>query len=236
MKQYLYEKEVRERAAGFSEQLESCGFAASVNEKEIRNYMIKISISKNNLDLGKIKIYYKPSKKSYTFDLSELKETGFNGEIESLWNGLTVAVTNPQEKRILSAGYQAYVDGSFMNGKIGYGSVIVKKDQNVHEIFGSLDDALALEQRQVPGEIEAVKKTIAWCKKNKITSIEIFYDYMGLEKWATGQWKTNNDITRKYAEFMKKTTIIVNWKKVKSHTGNKWNEHADMLAKRGLYR
>jgi ribonuclease H-related protein len=234
MKTYLYEKEVRAKASTFSESLESRGFVASVNIKEIRDYMIKISLSKNMQDIGKVKIYYKPSKKSYTLDLSELKETGFKDEIESLWHGRDVTATNPREQTAISSEYQAYVDGSFMNGKIGYGSVIVKNEETVHEIFGSLDDADALEQRQVPGEIEAVKKTIAWCKKNNIPAIEIYFDYMGLEKWATGQWKTNNTITRKYADYMKKTAIKVIWKKVKSHSGDKWNDHADILAKRAL--
>jgi len=234
MKTYLYEKEVRVKASEFSARLKSRGFDASVLEKEIRDYMIKIFLFKDRQDLGKVKIYYKPSKKSYTLDLSELKDTSFKNEIESLWHGREVRATDPQEKTERSSEYHAYVDGSFMNGKIGYGSVIVKNNGIVHEISGSLDDADALEQRQVPGEIEAVRKTIAWCKKNGIPSIEIYYDYLGLEKWATGQWKTNNDITRKYAEYMKKTSIKVIWKKVKSHSGDKWNDHADILAKKAL--
>jgi ribonuclease HI len=54
--------------------------------------------------------------------------------------------------------------------------------------------------------------------------------------WATGQWKTKTNLTKKYADYMRSnmTKIEIIFQKVKAHTGNKYNEEADQLAKKAL--
>ena len=53
---------------------------------------------------------------------------------------------------------------------------------------------------------------------------------------GTGGWKTNNDLTKKYAAFMKASgkRIQITFQKIAAHTGDKYNEEADKLAKAAL--
>ena len=77
---------------------------------------------------------------------------------------------------------------------------------------------------------------VKWCDKNGYSAIEICYDYLGIEKWATGEWKAKNSLTKKYANFMKENSdkLNISFKKIAAHTGNKYNEEADKLAKAAL--
>jgi ribonuclease H-related protein len=234
MKKYLYETETRSRGTEFIDVLQRAGYAASIGSDAFRNYVVKITVSHNGTAIGCIKVYYKPSKKAYTLDLSEIRDNRFKENITVLWNGGSseLALTDVQDDSDIE--YHAYVDGSYMKGKTGFGLVIVKRKKVIHEESGVLKEKEELEQRQVPGEIEGVRRTVAWCKRKGVDAIAIAYDYMGLEKWATGEWKTNNRITRNYADEMKKCTVKIYWKKIKSHSGDVWNDYADNLAKQAI--
>jgi ribonuclease H-related protein len=234
MKKYLYESETRSRGGEFIEVLQRAGYKASIGSDAFRNYVVKISISHNDAALGSIKVYYKPSKKTYTLDLSELHDVRYKENIMSIWNGGNSELSLSDAGDDAHVEYHAYVDGSYMKGKTGFGLVIIKDKKVIHEESGVLEEKEELEQRQVPGEIEGVRRTIAWCRRKGVDAIAIAYDYMGLEKWATGEWKTNNRITRNYAEEMKKCTINIIWKKIKSHSGDIWNDYADNLAKQAI--
>ncbi|MGB9594658.1 MAG: hypothetical protein ACPL7B_00145 [Candidatus Poribacteria bacterium] len=129
--------------------------------------------------------------------------------------------------------YHIYVDGSKLKDSVGYGVVILKDGEVIQEFYGTVPDELVQETEQIAGEIYAVRKAIEWCKEKRIEEVSIFYDYNGLEKWATGAWKTNLLLTREYAEFVKKSGLKIHWHKVDSHTKNVWNDRADLLAKMG---
>jgi ribonuclease HI len=87
----------------------------------------------------------------------------------------------------------------------------------------------------VAGELFAVGKAIEWCKKNNVSDVTIHYDYMGVEMWARGKWKTNLSLTRRYREFVQNSGLNIEWVKIKSHSGNKFNDKADALAKSGAH-
>lgn len=129
--------------------------------------------------------------------------------------------------------YHIYVDGSKLRGSIGYGVVILKDGEAIQEFYGTVPDELVQGTNQIAGEIYAVRKAIEWCKEKGIDEVSIFYDYNGLEKWATGAWKTNHPLTRDYVEFVKRSGLKIHWRKVDSHTKDVWNERADQLAKIG---
>lgn len=129
--------------------------------------------------------------------------------------------------------YEIYVDGSFINGGTGYGAVILKNGEVVDELCGAVAVSDVNNTRQVAGELIAVKEALKWCSEHSITEVSIYYDYIGIEKWATGQWKTNQPLTKEYARFVRECTIKIRWHKVDSHTGDRWNDRADALAKKG---
>ena len=57
---------------------------------------------------------------------------------------------------------------------------------------------------------------------------------MGIAKWCTGEWKTNKDGTIAYKKFYDKIRkkVDITFEKVKGHSGDKYNDLADKLAKK----
>ena len=129
--------------------------------------------------------------------------------------------------------FEIYVDGSFINGATGYGAVVLRDGEVVDELSGAVDASEVNDTRQVAGELAAVKEALNWCLEHSVKEVSIYYDYLGIEKWATGQWKRNQPLTKEYARFVGACPIRIHWHKVDSHTGNRWNDRADLLAKQG---
>jgi ribonuclease HI len=90
--------------------------------------------------------------------------------------------------------------------------------------------------RNVAGEIKGAEAAIRYALSNGYKSITIFYDYQGIEKWCTGEWKTNKDGTKAYKKYCDKAKkkLEIMFVKVASHTNNKYNDMADALAKEAL--
>lgn len=131
----------------------------------------------------------------------------------------------------MAESVQAYVDGSFIDGMVGYGAVVLRDGESVAEFSGPVTEDTSA--RQVAGELVATLTVLEWCQQQGIHSIEIFYDYEGIARWALGQWKTNQPLTRRYAETVRATPVQIRWQKVRSHSGDTWNDRADELAKQG---
>lgn len=131
-----------------------------------------------------------------------------------------------------------YVDGSFNPdlNRYSYGCICVDGDAVVNTLNGSGNDPEVAKIRNVAGEMLGAMNAVRWAKQQGYEAIDIIYDYMGIEMWATGGWKANNEYTRGYAEYMRKSSmeIAINFSKVAAHTGDKYNEQADELAKSAL--
>lgn len=131
----------------------------------------------------------------------------------------------------------AYVDGSFNSNtnRAGYGAIIITSNgENVLSGIAKVNDRLHTTLRQITGEIAAVLNVVDFCKKNKISCVTIYYDYAGLEYWANGTWKANNELSKEYQQTMQSLTDVhVEFIKVPAHTNNKYNERADKAAKIG---
>lgn len=129
---------------------------------------------------------------------------------------------------------KVYVDGSYSDyyRMYSYGVVILYNDEII-KFSGKDKKSENLAMRNVAGELLGAIEAIKWALKNRIQDIEINYDYEGIEKWATGEWKTNKEGTKKYKEFIDsiRSDINVYFVKVKAHTGIEYNEQADKLAK-----
>lgn len=135
-------------------------------------------------------------------------------------------------------GLLIYVDGSFAvdKGNYSYGLVAVKDGEIIYEDKGLGNDKDAIPLRNVSGEVLGAKMAIEYAIENGFKEVTIAYDYNGIECWALGTWKRNNRITSEYNEFMqdKMKKIKVKFKKIKGHSGNKYNDLADKLAKQAL--
>lgn len=131
----------------------------------------------------------------------------------------------------------AYVDGSFnINTKeYSYGAVLIidGKEECFNKKFSDPEMA---EMRNVAGEITASSFIMDLCIERGIKSVIIRYDYMGIEAWATGAWKANKSGTMKYKKHYDqiKDKLQVRFEKVKGHSGDKYNDMADRLAKDAL--
>lgn len=162
------------------------------------------------------------------FSGAEFKSFSKEGDAKAY---LTETKKEPPEETV------AYVDGSFnaKTGEYSFGAVIFT-DGEALEFSEKFSDAEMAEMRNVAGEIKGAEFVMRYCLENGIKSIKIVYDYMGIEAWATGKWKTNKKGTAAYKTYYDsiKGQLFVEFEKVKGHSGDKYNDMADTLAKRAL--
>lgn len=132
----------------------------------------------------------------------------------------------------------AYVDGSFDQslGRYAFGCILLVPDGRELRISGSGDNPESLAIRNVAGEMLGAMHAVKWAAANGYKDLVIFYDYEGIEKWATGVWRTKNPLTQKYAEYMRNSgsRVCVSFRKVRAHTGDYYNEQVDKLARNAL--
>lgn len=129
--------------------------------------------------------------------------------------------------------YYIYVDGSYIHGEYSWGMAIYHYEKLVDTFNGKGTCPEASELHNVAGEIQGAIEATKWAIAND-EPIVICHDYIGLSEWAVGNWKTNKQLTKNYAEFMQPHLNLVSFKKVSGHTGIAGNELADKLAKQAL--
>ena len=166
-----------------------------------------------------LKNYTKPKYKS--FKTKEEAEAFLNGEI------LDDNITAPK----------AYIDGSYDSKTNAYsfgGVLIMDGKEYPYKKKFEPDEYSSL--RNVAGEIQGAGFIIAYAVKKGIKELHIFYDYLGIEKWFTHEWKANSKIAVDYQILgdRVKDRSKVYFHKVKSHTNNHYNDYADKLAKEAL--
>lgn len=131
----------------------------------------------------------------------------------------------------------AYVDGSYEHSqrRYAYGCVLVLPDEIV-TLNGSGNEEDYVAMRNVAGEILGSEQAVNWAGEHGYRAVTIYYDYEGIEKWADGIWKANKPGTKRYQAFIteKRKSIDISFQKVAAHTGIKYNEMADQLAKEAL--
>lgn len=131
----------------------------------------------------------------------------------------------------------AFVDGSFnaATGVYGYGGFLVY-DGKKEILQGSGSDAEMASMRNVSGEILGSMAAIRKAYELHLPEVAVYYDYMGIEMWATGGWKRNKKGTIAYYDFIQsmKGKIKIRFVKVKGHSGVEGNEEADRLAKQAV--
>lgn len=137
-----------------------------------------------------------------------------------------------------------YVDGSFRRSREGVGVygggavAIVESVLDPIELkFAGAEEDLA-SMRNVAGELLAVLSSINVLTGHfpEIDEYHIIYDYEGIEKWVTGEWRAKADSTKVYMRVMRDLQMKykITFEHVYSHTGVTFNERADVLAKKAV--
>jgi len=138
-------------------------------------------------------------------------------------------------KRIYSnADAVAYIAGSFNNqtNEYGYG-VVLFYDGGEERYAEKFSDAENSSMRNVSGEIEGAKRAMKFCYDNGIKSIDIFYNYEGIEKWCTQAWQAKKPGTKEYRAYYKMVShsVDIRFVKVTADLNNEYNDSANSLAK-----
>lgn len=132
----------------------------------------------------------------------------------------------------------AYVDGSYDDTlkKYAFGCVFILADGHIYTQYGNGDNEQSLQHRNVTGEMLGAMYAVKTAMLNGFQKVELCYDYQGIEKWVTGEWRSKTELTQKYARAMREwgTKIHISFTKVAAHTNVKYNELADQMAKQGL--
>jgi len=227
---YKYSLELEKKAIEFIKYLGEKGLEADILTESFRDYLVKVSVFKNTEPLGNVSIYFSPSKNKYTLVLIETA-AAYKEEIEKLWLEMNFDFKPPVYK---NKGIEIDVDGACRNEITSYAAIIRKDGNVIEKLSGVVPGSEVLGSYQVAGELQAVIQSLKWCNLNKIKKVTIYYDMEGIEMWATGKWKTKKEITKSFSEFFKKNKIKIDWVKIESHSGVKWNEETDKLAKKAI--
>ena len=130
-----------------------------------------------------------------------------------------------------------YVDGSYnaVNQEYSFGAIIVI-DGVMYRFKKRFEKDEDSKSRNVAGEIKGAAFLINYAIKEGIKELDLYYDYNGIEKFYTKEWKASTNIALKYAAYAEtaKQKIKVNFIKVKSHSNVEYNDLVDSLAKEAL--
>lgn len=171
----------------------------------------------------------------------EAQVKGYKGALYKSFASYDDACDYLEEKKSVSLsqnGLIAYVDGSYnvKTQEYGYGCVLIEGASVIKKFYGKGDIPEYASMRNVAGEIIASMVSTKYAIEHGYDFICIYYDYEGIEKWATHQWKANKEKTKMYASFMdeSKKIIDISFMKVLAHSGDQFNDMADSLAKKAV--
>lgn len=132
---------------------------------------------------------------------------------------------------------EIYVDGSYhaATKEFSYGMVVLV-DGKEEKFSQKMTDPELAQMRNVAGEIKGSEAAMQYALDHKIPSIIIYHDYQGIASWCNGDWKANKPGTIAYRDFYREASrkIKIQFRKVKGHSNDKYNDMVDQLAKEAL--
>ena len=146
-------------------------------------------------------------------------------------------VRENKEYSIAEDAVEIYVDGSYhaATKEFSYGMVVLI-DGKEEKFSHKMTDSELAQMRNVAGEIKGSEAAMQYALDHEIPSIIIYHDYQGIASWCNGDWKANKPGTIAYRDFYRQASQKVNiqFRKVKGHYNNKYNDMVDRLAKEAL--
>ena len=153
-------------------------------------------------------------------------------EAEDFINENNIAVSSKTNNK-----NYAFVDGSYniKTNTYGFGGFVIANGKKIL-LSGSDNEPEMATMRNVAGEVLGCMAAIQAALAEGLKELTIYYDYKGIEMWATGQWKRKKAGTIAYYKYMQsvKDEINIKFVHVKGHTGVAGNEEADKMAKKAV--
>lgn len=193
----------------------------------------KVYAVKKGLKTGIFRTWEECKKQVHGFPGAQYKSFPTMQEAEAYLGSSENLISQPEQDEDACI---AYVDGSFDAAKnaYSYGCILLYQGsrREMSKAFLGTED---VSMRNVAGELEGAMAAMQYCEQNNIRNLHLYYDYQGIESWATGEWKRNKPGTIRYKEFYDKLeNVRVCFHKVKGHSGVELNEAVDQLAKAAL--
>lgn len=130
-----------------------------------------------------------------------------------------------------------YVDGSYnsVTEEFSYGMVVLLPEGEI-TFSKKYSDAALSSMHNVAGEIKGAEAAMQYAIDYHLKKIAIYHDYEGIAKWCLGQWKATKDGTKAYQAFYEnaRKQVDIQFVKVAGHSGDRYNDLADHLAKEAL--
>ncbi|MCF0220860.1 MAG: viroplasmin family protein [Fibrobacter sp.] len=152
------------------------------------------------------------------------KSFGTRAEAEAWISGATIPVP---------PGIRVFVDGSFTPDFPYSGWAFVVTEDDVEIDRGNGLTAFEAESRNIDGEVMASYQAMRWLDSHDKNGV-ICHDYEGIARWAKGEWHARSNIAKRYVSACQPYLHRVKFEKVAAHTGVKWNELVDQLAKAAI--
>lgn len=124
-----------------------------------------------------------------------------------------------------------YVDGTVWKGRARYAFIVIQNSKVIHYAHGDVPASFA--QNSVSGELVATIEGLKYAKSLGINDVTLCYDYIGIERFATGKFRAQQPIARWYVEEFRKLGINVTFVKV-SKKSDPANLAVDALAKKDI--
>ena len=126
--------------------------------------------------------------------------------------------------------YEVYTDGAYASSRNqgGFSFVVLK---NGEKFYSSFDGVLNTTNNRM--EIQAALEALKWLYENNIKEATLYTDSMYVIGAMCQNWKRkkNQDLWEQMDEAVK--NLKIEWKHVKGHAGNKYNDLCDVLAVQG---
>ncbi len=133
-----------------------------------------------------------------------------------------------------SNAVELWVDGACLQEstgmRFGWAYVIRRGDQELcRHASDHIEPHMAM-HRNVAAELQAVRHGLDQCLTQKYSAVTVYFDYNGIEAWATNRWHANTRTTLDYVNYIRTYPLPIAWVKVAAHSGIPMNELVDSLA------